>query len=90
MLQKFTTKYLENIKQPGRGQHICFDEIPPLSAVSGQLGLKVGKNAKTFFMQYRMDGNLVFISYVFALIVFTTLSLNRYLKKPYAACSQSI
>jgi len=56
MAQKFTAKYLESIKSPGRGQKIYVDELPPLSAVTGQLCLKVGKNTKTFFVQYRFEG----------------------------------
>jgi len=47
-MEKFTAKFLENIPHPGRGQKIYVDEMPPLAAVTGLLGLKVGRNTKTF------------------------------------------
>jgi hypothetical protein len=58
MIEKFTTSHLENVPNTGRGQKIYLDKIPPLEAVKGQLGLKVGKYSKTFFVRYKINGTL--------------------------------
>ncbi len=56
MKANFTDRTLLSIKKPKCGQLEIIDTVPPLAAVTGQLGNKVGKNTKTFFVQYRMDG----------------------------------
>jgi len=55
-METFTAKFLENIPHPCRGQKIYIDEMPPFAAVTGLFGKMVGRNTKTFFVQYRYEG----------------------------------
>ena len=55
MVTKFTELFLRNLKNPTSGQDNYIDKTPPLASVNGHLGLKVGKQKRTWYIRYRIN-----------------------------------